>query len=445
MFSNHNKVTGKLQYVALLPFPNISFTKILLYSSLLIHFVTRSTSSVLSGANTLAAMWATPGNDASQRKQAFEESPNSGVESISAASTLSRTDKKRWIAATTAPPRMSQLTFVGTKHDPAASDRMDIAVADFIFSNALPISLVECTKFQQLLKCARFIPPSYSPPNRKKMTSNLLDGLYQSAYNKQIESLLKQAKVFGVSVFGDGATIKKVPLMNFLASSPNNPCALLEIVDCTSEMASGGKKSAQYICGLIKPIISRIEMTKNSQFSNHTGVVDLLLFDGASNVQKAAQLVSVAYPRITVIHGAEHVVSLFFKDVFTKVQAFKKLSDFSKRCRNIFGSTHHGPHAIFKNHSMLHNKNVYIGFIKISDCRMGGELIGLLRLLRLRKIIKSTIASKEFQEIWLKNFRRECLVLENNEFWKYLFTLCCSLFAPMQIFHLADQQIPAMD
>ena len=122
----------------------------------------------MSGANTLAAMWATPGNDASQRKRPFEESPNSGVESISAASTLSHTDKKRWITATTAPPRMSQLTLVGTKHDPAASDRMDIAVADFIFSNALPISLVECTKFQQLLKCARFIPPSYSPPNRKK-------------------------------------------------------------------------------------------------------------------------------------------------------------------------------------------------------------------------------------------------------------------------------------
>ena len=94
MFSYHNKVTGKLRYVALLPFPFLSCTKILLYSSLLIHFVTRSTSSVMSGANTLAAMWATSGNDASQWKQAFEESPNSGVESISAASTLSRTEKR---------------------------------------------------------------------------------------------------------------------------------------------------------------------------------------------------------------------------------------------------------------------------------------------------------------------------------------------------------------
>ena len=160
-------------------------------------------------------------------------------------------------------------------------------------------------------------------------------------------------------------------------------------------------------------------MTKNSQYGNHTGVVDLLLFDGASNVQKAAHLVSVAYPQITVI-------------------AFKKLSDFSKRCRNIFGSTCHGPHAIFKKHSMIHNNNVYIGFIKISECRMAGELIGLLRLLRLREIIKSTIASKEFQDNWLKTFRRECLVLENNEFWKYLFTLCRSLYAPMRILCLAD-------
>ncbi len=66
----------------------------LAFPSLLIHFVTRSTSSVMSGANTLAAMWATPGNDASQRKRPFEESPNSGVESISAASSLTITIKR---------------------------------------------------------------------------------------------------------------------------------------------------------------------------------------------------------------------------------------------------------------------------------------------------------------------------------------------------------------
>jgi hypothetical protein len=64
---------------------------------------------------------------------------------------------------------------------------------------------------------------------------------------------------------------------------------------------------------------------------------------------------------------------------------------------------------------------------------MAGELIGLLGLLMLRDIVRATIASKEFQNIWAKGFRREVTVLENNEFWKYLFSLCHSLYAPMHI------------
>jgi hypothetical protein len=42
--------------------------------------------------------------------------------------------------------------------------------------------------------------------------------------------------------------------------------------------------------------------------------------------------------------------------------------------------------------------------------------------LGLRDILKVTIASKEFKDIWAKSFWREVIVLENKEFWKYLFT-----------------------
>jgi hypothetical protein len=82
-------------------------------------------------------------------------------------------------------------------------------------------------------------------------------------YDEQIRSLLKESKVFGITLFGDGTTILKVPMMIFLGSSPNNPFALLDIVECTSEMAKGGKKNAKYIAGILKPIISRIEQTKD--------------------------------------------------------------------------------------------------------------------------------------------------------------------------------------
>ncbi len=170
-----------------------------------------------------------------------------------------------------------------------------------------------------------------------------------------------------------------------------------------------------------------------------------MLFDGASNVQNAGKLVSTTYPHITVVHGAEHVVSLFFKNIITEMPVFQCLSQFSKWCRNIIGSTPHSPHAIFMKHSIMHNNCIYIGFIKISECRMAGELIGLLHLLRLRDILRATIASKEFKDIWEITFWREVIVLENNEFWKYLFTLCHSLYAPMRILQLADKEVPAMN
>jgi hypothetical protein len=106
---------------------------------------------------------------------------------------------------------------------------MNIAIADFIFSNGLPISLVECAKFNKLIQSARHIPPKYTFPYRKKMAGPLLDNIYQSTYDEQMRSLLKKSKVFGIALFGNGATIQKVPMMIFLGSSPNNPFALLTL------------------------------------------------------------------------------------------------------------------------------------------------------------------------------------------------------------------------
>ena len=61
------------------------------------------------------------------------------------------------------------------------------------------------------------------------------------------------------------------------------------------------------------------------------GIVDLVFFDGASNVQNAGLILKAYNPCITVGHGAEHVVWLFFADLYRKVSDFKKLSDFAKK------------------------------------------------------------------------------------------------------------------
>ena len=74
---------------------------------------------------------------------------------------------------------------------------------------------------------------------------------------------------------------------------------------------------------------------------------------------------------------------------------------------------------------------------------MGGELISLLRLLRLKDALRSTINSKEFLD--LNNFKEECCVLNNDHFWMYLFLMCRVLYAPMRVLRLADQQTASMD
>ena len=78
-----------------------------------------------------------------------------------------------------------------------------------------------------------------------------------------IQHLLSESKLFGMSIFGDGATITNVPLINILilAMSPNNLFALLDIVDCTDQMAKGGKKCVNYLLCIVRPLIRWLEDT----------------------------------------------------------------------------------------------------------------------------------------------------------------------------------------
>jgi hypothetical protein len=45
----------------------------------------------------------------------------------------------------------------------------------------------------------------------------------------------------------------------------------------------------------------------------------------------------------------------------------------------------------------------------------------------------------------LNNIKPETFVLNNDNFWLYLFVMCCALYAPMSVLRLADQQVPGME
>ena len=203
-------------------------------------------------------------------------------------------------------------------NDSAASDRMDMAIADFVHSNCLPFSLAEDPKFLRVIEVAKSLGP-YKPPSRKDIGEKYLDALHEMNWKEQMKTIVCEGNVFGITIFGDGATIKSVPLINVLAAGVNNPFALLSIADCTAHLAAGGMKDAVHIAKIIEPLIEQLEGKVDNNKRKCVGIVDLVFFDGASNVQNAGELLKVKFPRITVGHGAEHVVSLFFSDVYKNV------------------------------------------------------------------------------------------------------------------------------
>ena len=150
---------------------------------------------------------------------------------------------------------VTTMKLCGNAIDPNAPACMDVAKADFIHSHCLPFSLAQDPKLMKIIEKARKLGPSYLPPNRNDIGGVYLNALYVTHWKEQLKTLLLEARVFGVTVFGDGATIKTVTLVNMLAACVNNPFALLEIADCTAHLAEGGKKDAKYIAKIIMPLI----------------------------------------------------------------------------------------------------------------------------------------------------------------------------------------------
>ena len=86
---------------------------------------------------------------------------------------------------------------------------------------------------------------------------------------------------------------------------------------------------------------------------------DIVMFDGAPNVQLAGRLLKVNYPKLTVMRGVEHKVSLFFKYV-SKIPIVYQTISSHKMIYNIFGcGIYHKPHSIFKSkYQEFHNVNI---------------------------------------------------------------------------------------
>ena len=145
----------------------------------------------------------------------------------------------------------------------------------------------------------RLLGDKFVPPNATKIGGVLLDLNFKMTYERNKEEFLKEAGTFGLAFMGNGATIHRMPLMNVLAMSGTSSPVTVGIMDCTTHMAEGGNKDAAYISGIFDE--------KVMEYDPKMSLTDLFFFDGASNLQKAGQVLMAKFPRTFCFHGVEHV------------------------------------------------------------------------------------------------------------------------------------------
>ena len=125
------------------------------------------------------------------------------------------------------------------------------------------------------------------------------------------------------------------------------------------------------------------------------------MFDGASNVHLGGELLKINYPKISVMCGVEHTVSLFLNYV-TIIPVVKQMITAHKEIYKLSGSSiYHKPHSIFKpKYYEFNNRN--IGLFSVNDTRMDGYFIGIHIYMPMRKSLLALSYSPEFNTMALK-------------------------------------------
>ena len=227
----------------------------------------------------------------------------SGKSSIVGASSTGRSFKKNTAQRTIENSIRNQTADERIKNE----CRCDAAISDFVFGCNVPPNLAERKEFKHMIWCARQVSSDYAPPGRKKLSYDLLRDTYKSTEKANYACLEDNPEIFGISLQSDGATIKRMPLVNVIGHNINKRPVCLGLVDCTGHLAAGGKKDASFLAEKIITYLQRVDKGQT--------LVDLVMFDGASNVQNAGKIIKAFNPRIYVIKGGEHCSGLFFGDI----------------------------------------------------------------------------------------------------------------------------------
>jgi hypothetical protein len=144
-----------------------------------------------------------------EKNQAVDEH----LKEAGASLTDSRTRAPKQVKTSDSSAAVSERTYhqrkiVSDVMEPQHESQLTMAIADLIHSCGLPFTLASNHKFKKVLALARNSSTKYLPPTSNRVAGELLDLNYEVYMKKMKEDLLNDAEVFGLTFFGDGATVK---------------------------------------------------------------------------------------------------------------------------------------------------------------------------------------------------------------------------------------------
>ncbi|KAL1528254.1 hypothetical protein AB1Y20_009612 [Prymnesium parvum] len=202
------------------------------------------------------------------------------------------------------------------------AEKMDDAIADFIYGEGLPFSLVESPQFKAMLTAAKSSASSYKPPSQVRIAGELLD---KSVKRLKVEEqpIRKACTVHGCTVVSDGwEDCAHNHLINFLVASNQGA-----FFDGTVMLAAGQREDAVAVARLIEDEIERV---------GPLSVVQVVT-DTCSTMKAAWKIIERHYPWITCTCCAPHVLSLLLKDISKIPAVASVLSNVKKVLSRFWG------------------------------------------------------------------------------------------------------------
>ena len=270
----------------------------------------------------------------------------------------------------------SQLT-LGQVRNKKERSHVDMAIADYIFSDGLPLSTTTKDSFRLMVDSLRAAPPTYSLPSRKAISEDILDKSYDLMQSK-IDNLEDDADALQTDGWRDN---QRRPLLNVLFGT------VAKTFYYMSKETLGISKNADYLEDFICTSIEGFGAQKVYQVNT----------DNASAVSKARDKVTETYPHIVTGGCTSHSLDLHLEDIGS-LSFFKDLLADSKEVVK-FVRNHGTILAAYRKSANSTELEMY------NEKRFTTEVTMVRSMIKNREYLEEAIVAPAVKE-WISHYRQ---------------------------------------